>query len=131
MGGGLRRAAVACVGRLCLAVWRVCRGAAQGVQALECRGAAGKSPCMEEWKSQRMGGKLNEVASGRNTRVRNRLQPLKFYDLGQNHSSAGQKLAPSSLPCLCPRLCSGLLGTPSLPVTLPQREGTELPPGST
>lgn len=45
---GLRSAAVSYVGRLCLAVRRVCRGAAQGVQALECRGAAGKSPCLEE-----------------------------------------------------------------------------------
>lgn len=59
MSGGLRRAAVAYVGRLYLAIRRVCRGAAQGMQALECRGAAGKSPCLEGWKSQRMGEQLN------------------------------------------------------------------------
>lgn len=57
--GGLRRAALAYVGRLYWLSRRVCRGAAQGVQALECRGAAGKSCCIEEWKSQRMGRKLN------------------------------------------------------------------------
>lgn len=60
---GLRSAAVACVGRLYLAVGRVCREAAQGVQALGCRSAAGKRSekvhFLKEWTSQRMGEKLN------------------------------------------------------------------------
>lgn len=85
VSGGLRRTAVAFVGRLHLNVGRVCRGAAQGVQALEFWGSAGKSLCLKEQKSQRWERNSMQVASGKNTRVRNRLLPLKFYGLEQNH----------------------------------------------
>lgn len=129
VSGGLRRAAVAYVGRLYLQ--EGLHWSSTGSAGTVMQGCCRQKPLpqgvetVEEWEKNSA-----EVASGKNLRVRNRLLPLKLYGLGQNHSSAGQKLAPSSLTCLCPCLCPGLLGTPSLPAALTQREGPALPPGS-
>lgn len=82
----------------------------------DCGDVAGESPCLEEWKqSTSKEGKRNsrEIASGKNPRVRNRLQPHKLYGLKQNHSSAGQ-----NHPHPLSHAHGPVLGTPSLPTAL-------------